>query len=548
MRIGSRILLLWVASFLIFSGCGKPASSRPATVAAPAKPAAAPTEPAESPDEAKAFDLYERWQAAREVKLTPEDLAALPAQAAQSARQRGEVLDLELLMGSDAKPELFARFNEISRKQIEAVQAEVDKQPKAIQDIFRSLFSGRGVRNPQVLDNSRVAFECDSNAFDPSDADQHSDVYIWDLQDGTVKCQSNGEGVDGDWACRELSAAAGGNAFTFERRFMGPREKVPKDPFKGWVWFRDGTSAMAPLSTLETWMPDAPFVMPKPTDEFYFEHPALSGDGRRMAVTAHFCGASANDPPNYDPSAPLLVLVIMDRDSKKVRALCKGDRIGPYAISRDGSTVATYGPSFWIEGDSTADQSICRLPTDGSGPQKITFPEGVKINSVNDSRPGLSADGSKLVFEAGSGPQRQVYLHDRGTGTVTLVSATPSGAPPNSCCTQPVISADGGTVAFNSLATNLLPDGKTGQIYVRDLATQTTRIASLNAEGKPCRGTCSAPSLSADGSLLAFLTTAEDMPGIRKPKKPRPGPTPARLFVIRLKDNRCVPLGGTLTP
>ena len=104
------------------------------------------------------------------------------------------------------------------------------------------------------------------------------------------------------------------------------------------------------------------------------------------------------------------------------------------------------------------------------------------------------------------------------------------------------------TVAFVSLANNLLPGVGSGQVYVHSLATHTTSIAAINTQGKPSRGTCKSPTLSADGSLIAFLTSAEDMPGIHIPKKPRTGPIVSHLFAVRLKDNKAVILGNTLSP
>lgn len=542
--------LLWLLSLLVLAGCGgkNPAPSGTAAEQTAAQPAAATTgQPAESRDEDRALELYERWENARTVKLSPSDIAALPAQAAQSARQRGEVIDLELLMGSDANRDLFLKLSQAGRKQVEAVEQEVGRQPKAVQDIFRSLLSGRGIRNPQLVDNARVIFECDDNAYDSADTDQHSDIYLWDLKDGSVKCLSIGQGIDGDWACRELSAAAGGNAFAFERRFMGPREKLPKDSFKGIVWYRDGAVAPIPLAALEPWTPQGNFFLPKPGEDSFFQRPALSGNGQRIAAVAYFRGASQNDPPNYEPGAPLLVLTIMDRTTQKIQALAKGEKIGPYALSRDGGTLAVYGIPWVMEGgkpDRTP--AIYRLPSNGRPAQRIALPKGVTIDEVTDTRPALSADGSRLVFEAFAGAQRQIYLYDSAADMVILLSATPAGAPGNGASSEPAISGDGNTVAFVSLANNLLPGAGSGQIYTFNVPAHALSVAALNTNGAPSRGTCHAPTLNNDGSLLAFLTTAEDMPGIRLSKKPRPGPVASRLFAVRLKDRKSVPLGGTL--
>ena len=84
----------------------------------------------------------------------------------------------------------------------------------------------------------------------------------------------------------------------------------------------------------------------------------------------------------------------------------------------------------------------------------------------------------------------------------------------------PSFSADGRYVAFNSLATNLVPnDDKTNDImdvFVRDLRAGTTTIASLGSAGQH-GGDSSAVSgiaFSSDDQMLAFSSFAPNfVPG-----------------------------------
>jgi len=129
------------------------------------------------------------------------------------------------------------------------------------------------------------------------------------------------------------------------------------------------------------------------------------------------------------------------------------------------------------------------------------------------SRPSISADGRFVAFASdagnlvpGDGPgSRDVFVRDRLLGTTERVNVSSSGEPANGATCRgdrasPSISADGRFVAFESEATNLVPDDANGpgtDIFVRDLLSQTTERI-----GGP--GGYHDPSISADGRYLAF--------------------------------------------
>src|SRR4029077_4694870 len=81
----------------------------------------------------------------------------------------------------------------------------------------------------------------------------------------------------------------------------------------------------------------------------------------------------------------------------------------------------------------------------------------------------------------------------------------------------PSISADGRYVAFVSLATDLLAPGPAvpagQQIYVRDRQTGLTSLVSVDNNGvpNPGNGVSSVPSISADGRFVAFVSQATNL-------------------------------------
>ena len=75
------------------------------------------------------------------------------------------------------------------------------------------------------------------------------------------------------------------------------------------------------------------------------------------------------------------------------------------------------------------------------------------------------------------------------------------------------MSGDGLTVAFNSLASNLVPGDTNGNfdIYVHNRASGATERVSVASGGGQATGSSFSPSLSADGQHVGFYSTAGNL-------------------------------------
>jgi hypothetical protein len=141
-------------------------------------------------------------------------------------------------------------------------------------------------------------------------------------------------------------------------------------------------------------------------------------------------------------------------------------------------------------------------------------PEGSYSNP--DSRPFTSGDGQFTVFEWGEAGNRRILMHDARTDEITQVSValTEDGAP-NGDCEHPVISAFGRYIAFDSWATNLVPDQNPDDncrnTFVYDRLTGTTFLASSAVDSKKPDDSSGTPSISADGNLVAFYSEATNL-------------------------------------
>lgn len=129
------------------------------------------------------------------------------------------------------------------------------------------------------------------------------------------------------------------------------------------------------------------------------------------------------------------------------------------------------------------------------------------------ANPDISGDGRLVVFTNGFGNASQVWMHDRWTGLSTRISQSPDGQPGNAASTWPCLSRDGSIVLFTSTATNLgsAVPSNLEQVYLYDVATGQLSLLSHAAAGEAGNGHSNVPSVSADGRLVAFATSAPNL-------------------------------------
>ena len=126
------------------------------------------------------------------------------------------------------------------------------------------------------------------------------------------------------------------------------------------------------------------------------------------------------------------------------------------------------------------------------------------------------ATGATNLGAAPASSGGHVWMRDGITQETVLVSRTSGlqGTPANGDSSAPSVSADGHLVAFASTATNLAPgdEGPDGDVFVRDLAAGSTSIISHSggAAELPEWTGASDPDVSGDGRWVAFTATRYD--------------------------------------
>jgi Tol biopolymer transport system component len=116
-------------------------------------------------------------------------------------------------------------------------------------------------------------------------------------------------------------------------------------------------------------------------------------------------------------------------------------------------------------------------------------------------------------------PLTQAYLYDRVADTMTRVSTSYDDWPGGSTNSFVSVSADGSSVSYLSDRWDTVDDVLAPNVLVWARATGDSSFVSTAANGTPGNNTSSAPSISADGDHIVFVSLARNLPhGIDKNK------------------------------
>lgn len=263
--------------------------------------------------------------------------------------------------------------------------------------------------------------------------------------------------------------------------------------------------------------------------------PSISADGRYIAFVS-----GASDLVPGDPGAGIF---LYDRVAATTTRVSRSGT-PPLALSADGRRVAFgSGAANVVPGQldtnnaadvflwdrvSGATLLVSRTPaspvTTGNAESSLSGISGANTSSA----PSLSADGRWVAFHSEStnlvsgqtGEPGGVFLFDRITGAVTLVSRSAASPVDNRNATAPALSADGRFVTFVSPANDLVPgqvdQGSGYDFFLYDRIAGTTSLVSHVPSSEVASGALEVPTfeparISADGAWVAFASPEPDL-------------------------------------
>lgn len=249
----------------------------------------------------------------------------------------------------------------------------------------------------------------------------------------------------------------------------------------------------------------------------------ISEDGRHVvfaSYSADIVSGDANarqDVFLHDRLAGLTTII--SRDSLGAQA--NGHSYSP-SISRDGRTVAFMSNATNLSpGDVNRNYDVFVVDVQSGGVTRASVDSsGIGADAVS-SQPFLSGDGLFVAFESvatnlvpgDTNGVSDIFVHELTTGITLRASVDSAGTQADGHSRAASLSDDGRHVAFESTASNLVlgDTNLVSDIFLHDCRTGMTTRASVDSSGAQSNGPCQAPSISGSGRLIAFSSAASNL-------------------------------------
>lgn len=254
--------------------------------------------------------------------------------------------------------------------------------------------------------------------------------------------------------------------------------------------------------------------------------PAISADGRFVAFES---GATTLVAGDTNVQTDVFVRELSTGTTTRVNvtsagAQATGASSTAAAISADGRFVTFESDAAnLVTGDTNGKTDVfVHDRVTGTTTRVSVTSGGAQATDGRSQRPSISADGRFVAFQSeatdlvagDTNGKSDAFLHDRSTGATIRISVATNGAEATGGdSANAAISADGRVVGFESSATDLVAADTNGvsDVFVRDLTAGTTSRVSLTSAGAAADAESIAPSLSADGRYVTFISQATNL-------------------------------------
>ena len=331
---------------------------------------------------------------------------------------------------------------------------------------------GDGVSSdPAISSNGRwVAFGSDATNLVGGDTNNRSDIFVHDRKTQKTRRMSvRSNGAQGDASAQWPSISANGRWIAFESsatNLIGGDTNGYGD-----IFVHDRKTEKTKRVSLRSNGDEA--------DEGSREA-SISADGRFVAFQSEATDLVGGDNNGYDDT------FVHDRKTKKTRRVSlrsngnEGNEVSHHpSISASGRFVAFESRATnLVGGDTNGDGDMFVHDRKTRKTKRVSVrSNGDEADFGTDSDPSISASGRYIAFQCyatnlvggDTNDQPDVFVHDRKTKRTRRVSVRFNGAQANDSSFEPSISADGRVVAFDSSATNLVAGDDNGQhdVFVR---------------------------------------------------------------------------------
>lgn len=315
-------------------------------------------------------------------------------------------------------------------------------------------------------DGRFVVFQSWTSDLVPGDTNMNSDIFVHDrLTRTTERVSVDSSGAEADSRSDQPSISADGRFVAFMSFATNLVAEDTND--RADVFVRDrltGTTQRVSVTAAGT------------QNQIHSQAPSISADGRYVAYESFTTGPCGPVDWSavylYDRQTGTTEMASMNTNGIAPNVICTQP-----SISADGKYIAfsTYAPYY--NPDIVSGQNIYLRDRRTGLTELVSVNDSVEPTGSSRADSCISADGRYVAYRSSWSTQAdgytaryQVYLRDRERGVTERVSVNYSGTPANQNAYLPTISADGGVVAFASIATNLVWGDSNGKddVFVRD--------------------------------------------------------------------------------
>jgi len=384
---------------------------------------------------------------------------------------------------------------------------------EVVSDLPDGTPSNGASQKPFITPDARfVAFRSSATNLVPGDTNGRDDVFLVDREAGTVEVVSlSWSGALGNQDAKWPSVSADGRWVAFSSW----ASNLVQGDTNGYddVFVRDrvlDTTERVSIATGGSQGNEAS------------ASPSLAANGRFVAFESNASNLVGNDGNGW------LDVFVHDRDkgTTDLVSVALGGWAGDAwsdapSVSADGRFVAfeSYASDL-VAGDTLGWWDVFVRDRETGTTERVSVSSAEGEGNGDSRAPAISTDGRYVAFSSSasnlvSGDTngfRDVFLHDRETGTTVRISVATDGTQGNASTAYfPSIAANGRYVAFASPASNLVSGDTNGQsdVFLRDRIAGTTERVSLSTAGVQGDGPSGDyASVSAAGRHVVFQSDA----------------------------------------
>jgi Tol biopolymer transport system component/UPF0716 family protein affecting phage T7 exclusion len=368
--------------------------------------------------------------------------------------------------------------------------------------------------SPSISANGRyVAFYSYSNNLVVGDTNNSGDIFVYDLFTNTIRRVSvASNGTQGNGNSFYPSISASGDFIAYES--VASNLVVGDTNNSRDIFVYDTVSNSTRLVSVAS---------DGTGGNGDSSHASISASGRYIAYESTASNLVVGDTNN---NSDIFVYDTLTKITRRVSVSSNGTQ----------GNSSSYSPSISAEGNFIAFESYARnLVTGDTNSSRDIFVYNtvtnttIRVSLASDGTqangdsytPSISASGRYVAFQSyasnlvvgDTNNSPDIFVYDTLTNSIRRVSVASDGTQGNDSSYGPSISADGRYVAFYSYASNLVAGdtNNAGDIFVYDTVTKTTRRISITNNGTQANGRSLNPSISADGSFVAFHSYASNL-------------------------------------